>query len=98
MSKYIMKIFLRVLLILIVLLIGYILYHNSLVKEGFISGTQVQLLTSKPYYTWYDYISRGDWFPWRYPIQYRYPLPYRYPNYTYPRYYYGYPFYRPYRM
>ena len=100
-----MKIFLRFLLILILISISYILYKNSVITEGFISGTQIQLLTSKPYYTWYDFL-RNPWrnplqypsqypFPFQYPIRYTYPLSYRYPYYTYPRYYYGYPFYKP---
>ena len=98
-----MKIFLRFLLILILISISYILYKNSVITEGFISGTQIQLLTSKPYYTWYDFL-RNPWrnplqypsqYPFQYPIRYTYPLPYRYPYYTYPRYYYGYPFYKP---
>lgn len=84
-----MKIFLRILLILLILTIGYVLYNNNLIKEGFISGTQIQLLSSKPYYTWYDFWRN----PWRNSL--RYPLSYRYPYYSYPRYYYGYPFYRP---
>ena len=57
-------------------------------KEDFLSGTDVQLLTSKPYYTWYDYVSRI-----RRPYFYRYPYPYSY-SYVNPYYsYFGRPFY-----
>ena len=77
-----------VLFVLMILIITGCYIQNSMVKEGFISGTDVQLLTSKPYYTWYDYLTN-----WR-----RYPYFYRYPYYNYyPQYYnYGwYPYYRP---
>ena len=51
----------------------------------------VQLLTSKPYYTWYDYLTQAR----KYPYEYGYPS-YRYPSYGYPSYgnsSYGYPSY-----
>jgi len=77
-----------VLLFLLMLLIaaGCYLRHQQ-VKEGFLSGTDVQLLTSRPYYTWYDYLTSLR----------RYPYYHRYPYYGYPRYYnYGwYPYYIP---
>ena len=62
----------------------------NVVKEGFLSGTDVQLLTSKPYYTWYDYLTQAR----RYPYYNNYPYygsSFRYPFYNYgyyrPRYY-----------
>jgi len=43
--------------ILIILVTVCLYLSQTSVKEGFLSGTDVQLLTSKPYYTWYDYLT-----------------------------------------
>ena len=84
-------------LILIILFILAI-YYLQKKTEGFLSGTDIQLLTSKPYYTWYDYLTQER----KYPYDYGY-YPYRYPwnDYSwdeYPRYEYSryrYPYYKP---
>ena len=67
--------------LLIVAIVCYI--QNKKINEGFLSGTDVQLLTSKPYYTWYDYLTNWRRYPsYRYPyIYYRYPRYRRYYNY-----------------
>ena len=68
---------------------GCYIIRNCNTNEDFISGAQVQLLTSKPYYTMYDYLSKD---------RYRYPYNYWYPRYWYPRYWhprYWYPYYKP---
>ena len=81
-----MKIIVLIVLLFFVIALYYL--YNTNVHEGFLSGTDVQLLTSKPYYTWYDYLRN-----WR-----RRPYVYRYPHYRYfPNYYnYGFnPFYKP---
>ena len=75
-------------------------FYLNKTNEGFLSGTDVQLLTSKPYYTRYDYLTQARKYPYdyqtyRYP-SYRYPSygspSYRYPSYRYPSY--RYPSYR----
>ena len=59
------------------------------IKENFSPGADIQLLTSKPDYTFYDYIRRFYQFPY-----FSYPYPnYRYPNYRYPNYKYPNNFY-----
>jgi hypothetical protein len=78
-------------LILIILFILTIYCLQKKTTEGFLSGTDVQLLTSKPYYTWYDYLTQAR----KYPYEYGYPS-YRYPSYGYPSYEYSryrYPYY-----
>jgi len=80
--------FLCILMLLVIA--GCYLSKQKAIREGFLSGTDVQLLTSKPYYTWYDYLTQAR----RYPYYYRYPY-YGY-SYRYPLYNYGYyPYYRP---
>lgn len=74
--------------ILILILIGG-LYYFQQTSEGFISGAEVQLLTSKPYYTWYDYISHSR----RNPYFYNYPYYGKRPYYN--RYPYRSPYYSP---
>lgn len=59
-------------------LIMLIVYYSRQISEGYISGAEVQLLTSKPYYTWYDYITHSR----------KHPYFYRYPYYS-KRYYYN---------
>ena len=76
-------------LFMLLVVAGCYLSRNS-VNEGFLSGTDVQLLTSRPYYTWYDYLTNLR----KYPYFYRYPY-YGYGS-EYPYYNYGfYPFYKP---
>jgi hypothetical protein len=72
----------------LILTLIFILFFYSLQKtsEGFLSGTDIQLLTSKPYYTQYDYLTQAR----KYPYDYKYPS-YGYPSYDYSRY--GYPSY-----
>ena len=77
----------------LILTLLFILFFYSLQKtsEGFLSGTDIQLLTSKPYYTKYDYLTQAR----KYPYDYKYPS-YGYPSYGYPSYgyqSYGYPSY-----
>jgi len=80
--------FLCILMLLVIA--GCYLTKQTAINEGFLSGTDVQLLTSKPYYTWYDYLTQAR----RYPYYYRYP--YYGSSYRYPYYNYGYyPYYRP---
>ena len=75
------------------LLIFYIATRDT--TEGFLSGVDVQLMSSKPYYTVNDHIRN-----YRFPYEYRnyrldYPL-YNYPLYNYPIYdylLYDYPLY-----
>ena len=76
----------------------FIVYNCKKSKEHFSPGTQVQMLTSTPYYNWYDYFSRfrSHFYPTHHPTYY--------PTY-HPRSYYGYstpyqvpyqvPYYRP---
>lgn len=76
--------------ILMLLVIAGCYISNRAIQENFLSGTDVQLLTSKPYYTWYDYLTQAR----KYPYYYRYPY-YGY-SFRYPYYNYGYyPYYRP---
>ena len=78
----------KIIFVFIILIIIYFLQ----IKENFSPGADIQLLTSKPYYTFYDYIRRFYQFPY---FSYRYPN-YRYPNYRYPNYRYPNPtFYEP---
>ena len=80
--------FLCILMLLVIT--GCYLSRQQNINEGFLSGTDVQLLTSKPYYTWYDYLTNLR----RYPYYHRYPY-YGY-SYSYPYVNYGYyPYYRP---
>ena len=77
----------------LILTLIFILFFYSLqqTSEGFLSGTDIQLLTSKPYYTQYDYLTQAR----KYPYDYKYPS-YGYPSYGYPSYgyqSYGYPQY-----
>ena len=65
-------------------------FYLNKTNEGFLSGTDVQLLTSKPYYTRYDYLTQARKYPYDYQ-SYRYPS-YGYPSYRYPSY--GSPSYR----
>ena len=57
----------------------FILY-NCKTTENFSSGTQVQMLTSTPYYNWYDYMTHAK----RYFSSY---LPYQRPYYLNTPYY-----------
>ena len=79
--------------ILMIMVVAGCYLTNQKTTEGFISGTEVQLLTSKPYYTWYDYITNLR----RYPYYYNYgTYPYYGGGYRYPYYNYGFsPYYRP---
>lgn len=61
--------------LVITLLATLALVYFKNVNEGFMSGTEVQLLTSKPYYTWYDYFTNVRKYPY-----------YGYPFYPYRRY------------
>ena len=74
------------LIIAIFIIIGWFI-SKQYISEGFISGAEVQLLTSKPYYTQYDYLSQRNHgtslYP-RYPMYPSYPMYPRYPRY--PRY------------
>jgi hypothetical protein len=45
--------------ILIILLVLVVLYKSFTEPELFRSGVQTQLMTSRPYYGWYDYINRS---------------------------------------
>ena len=80
----------------------FILYNCKESKEHFSPGTQVQMLTSTPYYNWYDYFSRfrSYFYPTYHPTYYSTHHPTYYPG-RYPRSYYGYsmphqvPYYRP---
>lgn len=49
----------------------FILYNCKKSKEHFSPGTQVQMLTSTPYYNWYDYLThmRRYFYP-TYPVYY----------------------------
>ena len=78
-------------IITILIIIGCILMNRNTISEGFMSGAEVQLLTSKPYYTWYDYISNRKRNPYYYGSLYNYP----YNNYRYNPYYNYYPYYFP---
>ena len=50
----------------------FIVYNCKTSKEHFSPGTQVQMLTSTPYYNWYDYFSRfRNYF---YPSYYSHPI------------------------
>lgn len=51
--------------IVVILVLFLICYNHIGTKEDFLSGTDIQLLTSKPYTTLYDYASRI-----RYPYEY----------------------------
>lgn len=77
--------------------------YQQQINEGFLSGTDVQLLTSKPYYTWYDYLTNI----WKYPYEMYYqpyvPSEWTFRSYNpiysyfekpYPTYFYK-PFYKP---
>jgi hypothetical protein len=44
---------------LILLLVFVVLYKSITEPEMFRSGVQTQLMTSRPYYGWYDYIMRS---------------------------------------
>jgi hypothetical protein len=91
----------------LILTLIFILFFYSLQKtsEGFLSGTDIQLLTSKPYYTQYDYLTQARKYPYdyKYPSygysQYDYPaygyLQYNYPAYGYLQYNYPYNYYSP---
>ena len=68
--------------LLVILLIGFLFENKS--KEHFSPGTDIQLLTSKPYYTWYDYITQMRKYPYEYGYgnDYGYGYnPFYYPNY-----------------
>jgi hypothetical protein len=80
-----MRIFVCLILIILFILAIYCLQKKT--TEGFLSGTDVQLLTSKPYYTRYDYLTQAR----KYPYDYGYPS-YGYSQYGYPQY--GYSRYR----
>ena len=65
----------------------FILY-NCKTTENFSSGTQVQMLTSTPYYNWYDYMTHAkryfsSYLPYQRPyLPYQRPyLPYQRPHY-----------------
>lgn len=51
-------------ILLILLIIILIMMYQQQINEGFLSGTDVQLLTSKPYYTWYDYLTNIRKYPY----------------------------------
>jgi hypothetical protein len=70
--------------VLLILFLIILLMKNNRI-ENFSAGTGIQLLTSKPYYTWYDYYTQLMKYPYYRPY---YNRPYR-------PYYYG-PYYRPY--
>ena len=98
-----MKILTFLCILMILIVIGCYVSNLKLIKEGFLSGTDVQLLTSKPYYTWYDYLSNLRRYPYNrgYPYGRRYPYGFPYNssygspyNYRY-NYRYNYPYYRP---
>ena len=76
-------------LILLVIAGCYLSNQKALntTTEGFLSGTDVQLLTSKPYYTWYDYLTQAS----RYPYYNNYPYYGQFYRRPYGRYY-GYPY------
>ena len=77
---------LRILSLLFILLFSVILfYQRKTISESFMTGTDVQLLTSKPHYTMYDYISNRN--------NYRRPYVWGYPSPIYP---YTTPFYNEY--
>ena len=81
----------QIIFIIILIIVLFLCIEDN--KEHFSDGTAVQLLTSKPYYTWYDYLTKFN--PYRY--NYKYPV-YRYPIYRYPYYrfpIYRYPYYNP---
>ena len=81
-----MKCLLFLCIIAILIIIGCFVSNRNTVSEGFISGAEVQLLTSKPYYTWYDYLSNSRRNPYYYGSSYNYrynPYNYRYNPYNY---------------
>lgn len=84
---------LRLFALLLILLFSVILfYQRKTISESFITGTDVQLLTSKPYYTMYDYLSNR-----KYQRPYILRYPYINPFYNIYKNTYPYvPFYRPY--
>lgn len=77
-------------IVAILIIIGCFVSNRNTVSEGFISGAEVQLLTSKPYYTWYDYLSHSRRNPYYYGYSY-YGSSYEYPYYNYGYY----PYYSP---
>ncbi len=70
-------------IIAILIIVGYFVSNKNTVSEGFISGAEVQLLTSKPYYTWYDYLNHSRRNPYYYRSLYKYPSYNPYYNYRY---------------
>lgn len=77
-------------IVAILIIIGCFVSNRNTISEGFISGAEVQLLTSKPYYTWYDYLSHSRRNPYYYGSSY-YGSSYEYPYYNYGYY----PYYSP---
>jgi len=77
-------------IVAILVIIGCFVSNRNSISEGFISGVQVQLLTSKPYYTQYDYLSSYRRNPYYYGSTY-YRNSYEYPYYNYG----DYPYYSP---
>lgn len=79
----------HIIFIIILLIVLFLCIEDN--KEHFSDGTAVQLLTSKPYYTWYDYLTKFNPYRYDYNYHYRYPF-YKYPIYRYS--FYKYPVYR----